>query len=150
VKQKVSEGSNFVSNLFSGEEEKDTSRANENVVNIDSLSAKDSANAETEAILENYTIINSETNTKIEPKMEELTTVKKVHIIAGSFKQKQYAQRQRNKLNKKGFKATVLPESKGLYRVSVASYDNIESAVKDFDRIKSIDESLSVWILINK
>jgi hypothetical protein len=151
VKQKVNEGSDFVSNLFSGEEEKDTSKANENiVVNIDSLSAKDSATAETEAILENYTIINSETNTKVEPKMEELTTVKKVHIIAGSFKQKQYAQRQRNKLNKQGFTATVLPLKKGLYRVSVASYDNIESAVKDFDRIKSIDESLSVWILVNK
>ncbi len=151
VKQKVSEGSDFVSNLFSREEEDDTSKANENlVVNIDSLSAKDSATAETEAVLENYTIINSETNTKVEPKMEELTSVKKVHIIAGSFKQKQYAQRQRNKLNKKGFKATVLPLNKGLYRVSVASYDNIENAVKDFDKIKSIDESLSVWILINK
>lgn len=150
VKQKVNQGSNYVSELFSNKEEKDTSDvAEEVIVNIDSLSAKDSTNEETEAILENYTIINSETNSKVEPKMEELNTVKKVHIIGGSFKRKKYAQRHRNKLNKKGFKtATVLPIRNGLYRVSVASFDDIESAAKDLERIKSIDESLSFWILV--
>jgi nucleoid DNA-binding protein len=150
VKQKVGEGSNYVSNLFSSKKETDSSDIKDDlVVNIDSLSAKDSTNAETEEILENYTIVNSETNAKIEPKIEELNTAKKIHIIGGSFRQKKLAQRQRNKLNRKGYKATILPINKGLYRVSVASYDDIESAVKDFGRIKSIDESLSFWILLD-
>ena len=150
VKQTFNNTSNYVSNLFSGDDEVDSTNNKDKIVNIDSLNVIDSTEAETEAILENYTIINSETNAKVEPKMEELSTVKKVHIIGGSFKQKKFAQRHRNKLNKKGFKATVLPIKNGLYRVSIASFDDIESAVKDFERIKSIDDNLSVWILVNK
>jgi len=149
VKQKFNDTSNYVSNFFSSEDQKDTTTTQEDIVNIDSLNLKDSTSAETEAILENYTIINSETNAKVEPKMEELSTVKKVHIIGGSFKQKKFAQRHRNKLNKKGFKATVLPIKNGLYRVSVASFDDIESAAKGLERIKSMDESLSFWILVD-
>ena len=82
--------------------------------------------------------------------MEELSSMKKVHIIAGSFKAKKSAQTFRNKLNRKGLKAEVLPEYKGLFRVSVGSYDKVETAVNDFERIKSIDESLSIWVLVAK
>jgi len=150
VKQKFNDTSNFVSGLISGKDDGVDTTANNQVVNIDTLTKEDSTRIETEAILENYTIINAETNTKVEPKLDELSTVKKVHIIAGSYKTKSFAQRHRNKLNKKGFKAVVLPENKGLYRVSVGSFDNIESAVSNFDKIKSIDESVNVWILVNK
>lgn len=148
VKQKFNDTSNFVSGLISGNNDKDTTTVV--VENKDTLTAQDSADMETEAILQNYTIINAETNSKIEPKIEELKTVNKVHIIAGSYKRKDYAQRHRNKLNRKGFKAEVLPVNNGLFRVSVGSYDNIEAATNDFDRIKSIDESVNVWILVNK
>lgn len=148
VKSTFNDASNFVSELFSGEEQKDTSSVE--VVNIDSLNTKDSSVAETEAIIENYNIVNSETNTKVEPKLEELGTVKKVHIIAGSFQQKSLAQRHRNKLNRKGFKATILPLKKGLYRVTVGSFDKMEEAAKNLEQIKSIDESMSFWILVDK
>lgn len=150
VKQKFNDTSNFVSGLISGKDEVSDTTSNNQVVNIDTLTKEDSTRIETEAILENYTIINAETNTKVEPKLNELSSVKKVHIIAGSYKTKSFAQRHRNKLNKKGFKAEVLPENKGLYRVSVGSFDNIESAVSSFDKIKSIDESVNIWILVNK
>ena len=150
VKQTASDASNYVSDLFSREKENDTTNIKDDaVVNIDSLSAKDSTNAETEAVLENYTVVNSETNAKVEPKIEEINLAKKIHIIGGSFRQKKLAQRHRNKLNKKGFKATVLPVNNGLFRVSVASFDDAESAVRGLEKIKSMDESLSFWILLD-
>jgi cell division protein FtsN len=147
VKQKFNDVSNYVGSL--SKDDDSTNLANPVIVD-DSLKVTDSTARETEAILENYTIVNAETNSRVEPKMDELAILKKVYIIAGSYKVKEHATRQRNKLNKKGFTAEVLPVNNGYYRVSVASFDDIKSAANDFDRLKGIDESLDVWILINK
>jgi cell division protein FtsN/nucleoid DNA-binding protein len=146
VKQKFNSASNYVSSLFSNDKEGSDTIGNP----VDTLSATDSIDLQTEAILGNYTIVNSETNVSIEPKLSQLSDVKKVYIIAGSFKVKSYATRLRNQLNKKGFSAEVLAENKGLFRVSVGSFDDIRTATADFERIKSIDENLSVWILVDK
>lgn len=135
----------FIADLFNKEEVKDTSDI---VINIDTIATKDSSELFTEAILENVTIVSSESNERIEPKLDKLKDVKKVHIIAGSFTKKRNAQKHRNKLNRKGFNSTVLPvNKKGLYRVAISSFENVEDAAKDFERIKGIDENLSLWIL---
>jgi len=102
------------------------------------------------AVVENYTIINDKDNSKIQPKMDEFADIKKVYIIAGSFKSKNNASRQKKLLSKKGFTPEILPLNNGLYRISVASFSDMKSAAGDFERIKSIDESLNLWILVNK
>ena len=149
VKQKFGSASKYVSSLMSSKSSSDTTGKN-NLVISDSLKTKDSSNVDTKEILENYSIIDESTNSKISPDSKELSSFKKVYIISGSFKSKIFANRQRKILNKKGFKAEVLPENKGLFRVSVASFEDVVSAAKDFDRIKSIDESLNYWILVDK
>jgi nucleoid DNA-binding protein len=126
-----------------------------NIAVVDSLKTdssliSDNKDNNAKAILENYTIVNSETNTRIDPKVDPLKDLKKVYIIAGSYKIKTFATRQKNQLNKKGFKAEVLPLNNGLYRVSIASFKDMASVANDFERIKSIDENLNVWILVNK
>jgi hypothetical protein len=148
VKKQFNKTSQYVSGIISNKNVTD-STIGKSAVLKDSLSI-DSTGNETKAILENYTIIDESTNTKLTPDSKDLDTFKKVHIIAGSFKIKSFANRHRNILIKKGFKAEVLPENKGLFRVSVASFNDVESAAKDFDRIKAIDESMNYWILVNK
>lgn len=148
VKQKFNSTSKYLSGILSSN---DTLNVSDTLANAtDSLRSTDSINNQTASLLENYTIVNSETNTRIDPKTESLVELKKIYIIAGSYKVKNHALRQRNKLNKKGFKAEVLPVSNGLYRVSISSFSDIQSAVNDFERIRSLDENLDVWLLINK
>jgi nucleoid DNA-binding protein len=107
-------------------------------------------NTETQNLIDNYTIVNSETNARIDTKTDQLSGVKKVYIIAGSYKVKSFASRQKKILNKKGFKAEILPVNKGLYRVAVGSFSDMASAAKDFEQIKSLDESLDFWILVDR
>ncbi len=149
VKGKLTDTSQFVSGIFTKNNQSDTLN-NKQIATADSLNLKDSTENETKTMLENYTIIDESTNTKVALNAENLNTFKKVHIISGSFKTKSFANRQRNHLLKKGFKAEVLPENNGMFRVSVASFENVESAAKDFDRIKAMDESMNYWILVNK
>jgi nucleoid DNA-binding protein len=148
VKQKFNSTSSFISSKLKGSEKG-------NVVNLDTLTrdsvkTNDSDQLETQSIIENYTIVNGDDNSRLEPKVSELASVKKIYIIAGSYKNKSNANSQKNKLAKKGFDAEVLPINNGLYRVSVASFNDIKSAAGDFERIKSIDESLNLWILVKK
>lgn len=149
VKQKYNKASHFVSGMLPNNNKTDSIK-NNSIVVVDSLSINDSVEIETKTFLENNTIIDGTTNTKIALDSEDLNTIKKVHIISGSFKIKSFANRQRNILVKKGFKAEVLPENNGLFRVSVSSYDNVESAAKDFDKVKAIDDNINYWILVNK
>ncbi len=147
VKQKMNDTSHFVGSIFKKNNQSDTLKT---ASELDSIKMKDSVDNETKTILENYTIIDESTNTKVAIEANDLQTFKKVYVISGSFKSKSFANRQSKILNKKGFKAEVLPENKGLFRVSVASFDNVDSAAKDFERIKAMDESLNFWILVNK
>ncbi len=147
VKQKFNDASHYISGLASG---KDSAAVSDTTARVSDTVVTSELENEAEALLENYTIVNAETNTQLDPKTEKLGNIKKFYIIAGSYKNKNYANRQRNLLNKKGFQAEVLPLNNGLYRVSVASFTDIQSASDDFERIKSIDENLNVWILVNK
>lgn len=147
----VKQITNSVVEYFTNDNKKDDKTQKDTVKIVETPvidTVKDDNNADTEAILENYTIIDSKTNDKIKPKVEEFSNAKKIHIIAGSFARKRNAKDERNKLIKKGFKdAQVLPLNNNLYRVSIASFDKVEDAVQDFERIKSLDNSLDVWIL---
>ncbi len=106
---------------------------------------------ETEAILEHYTIIDSKTNNPVTPKLEELESASKIHLIAGSFSRLVNAEQEQQRLIKLGFNnAKVLPLNNKMYRVSIDVFEKVEQAVKDFDRIKAVDASLDVWLLIDK
>jgi nucleoid DNA-binding protein/cell division protein FtsN len=147
VKQKVSSTWNYLTT--SSKNDKGSVVLTDSL-KTDSTQQNNNLNAETQSVIENFTIVNSETNARIDPKTDQLSSVKKVYIIAGSYKVKSFASRQKKILNNKGFKAEVLPVNQGLYRVSVASFNDMARAAKDFDHIKSIDESLDFWILIDR
>jgi nucleoid DNA-binding protein len=144
VKQKFNDTTEYFSKLF---EKKPTV---DKITPTDTLSLADSINFETETVLQNYTIVNSANNARIEPKIENFEAASKIYIIAGSYKVKEYANRQKSILSQKGFNAEVLPVNNGLYRVAVASFNDIKTTVADMERLKSIDETLNLWILVDQ
>jgi len=147
VKEKFNATSEYMSNLISGDD------AGSNAIDPDlnaDIDRTDSIENQTETVLENYTIIDAETNESIPPVAEELQEFHKIEIIAGSFRRRSYAKRLRNQLNDKGFTAKLLPKTKGLYRVSVGSFDDVDIVATEIERIHELDPSLGVWILLNK
>ncbi|MFN8256616.1 MAG: SPOR domain-containing protein [Bacteroidales bacterium] len=151
VKKKINDTTQYVSGLISGKQTTDSlTTAVKTTTDSTLVLNNDSTEAVSNDILDNYTIIDESTNSRLSPDKDNIKDIKKVHIIAGSFKTRSFASRFRNTMANKGFDAQVLPEYKGMYRVSVASYNDLSSAAKDFDRIKSMDESISYWILVNK
>jgi len=67
-------------------------------------------------------------------------------LIAGSFKNKNGADKLCSQLSQKGYPAKVLEEEKGYFRVSAKSFNNRDSAVRDMNRIRS-EGKLAVWLL---
>ncbi len=150
VKEKFNNSSEYVSNLLS-----DNSDESKPVKNLDSNQVSDtnkieSTQNQTTAVLENYTIINAETNESVAAKTEDLIEFSKVEIIAGSFKSKRNAKKFRNQLNTKGFSSKILPRTNGLYRVSVGSFADVNKAASEISNIQELDANLNVWILLNK
>ncbi len=149
VTEKFNNSSEYVGNLLSGNDV-DTQT---DVVNIDTSQVSntdeiDNSQNETEAVLENFTIINEETNESVPPKTENLVEFHKVEVIAGSFRSSRNAKKFRNQLNNKGFTAKILPRSKGLYRVSVGSFDDVEQVAKEIANIQELDPNINVWLLV--
>lgn len=158
VKEKFNSGSEYVSGLLSGEQD-DENDINANKINnntdtnriaeIDNLDSAVAEPNETEKILENYTVINGQTNETVSSK-EQVSDGVNIEIIAGSFKSMQNAKRYRNQLKNKGFSAKVLPKANGLYRVSIGSFNDLKAAGSEIENLHEIDPTLNVWILLNK
>ncbi len=157
VKEKFNSGSKYVSGLLSGEEN-DKTEVNTNeidnkdtnqIAEIDNLDSTISNENETQKILENYTVINGQTNETVSAG-EQVSQGVNIEIIAGSFKSMQNAKRYRNQLKNKGFSAKVLPKANGLYRVSIGSFNDLQAAGAEIENLHEIDPTLNVWILLNK
>jgi len=146
ISSKFNQSTEYISSLFSSDNS-DNTEDNLDGVNFEETET-DSIFESTKAILKNYSVINSETNNPITIDKKRIASISKVNIIAGSFQSKKNAKKLRNKLKRKGFKAEILPINKSYYRVSVGSFNNIETAIKDIDRLKMID-NISFWILVN-
>lgn len=159
VKEKFNSGSEYVSNLISGEEntnnDADTNNLQSDITDTNQIAELDNLDSvvtnenETSQILENYTVIDGQTNQTVSSD-DEVNSISNVEIIAGSFKKIQNAKRYRNQLKNKGFAAKVLPKANGLYRVSVGSFTDLKAAGNEIENLHEIDPTLNVWILVNK
>ena len=134
----------YISGVFSSDNSDTPKEKIEEVEPIET----DSVFERTKIALENYSIISSQTNNPITIDKESIESISKVNTIAGSFQSKVNAKRVRNKLKRKGFKAEILPINQSYYRISVGSYNNIEEAINDIDRLKTID-NISFWYLVD-
>jgi len=154
VKEKFSATTEYVSNIVSGDKQESTTDTASTIdttqvisqVEQDSLDKQKKA----EEVLQNYTVINGETNESVTPKVEDFSDFENVEIIAGSFKSKRNAKKFKNQLNNKGLSAKVLAKTQGLYRVSVGSFSSLEEAAGEIENVHELAPSINVWVLIKK
>jgi hypothetical protein len=154
VKEKFDATTEYVSNIVSGNKQESTIDTANTIdttqvisqVEQDSLDKQKKA----EEVLQNYTVINGETNESVTPKVENFSDFENVEIIAGSFKSKRNAKKFKNQLNNKGLSAKVLAKTQGLYRVSVGSFSSLEEAAGEIENVHELAPSINVWVLIKK
>lgn len=154
VKEKFNASTEFVSNIISGDkniEHKDTIPTID-TTQIISQAEQDSieTSKKAEEVLQNYTVINGETNESVTPMAENFSDFGNVEIIAGSFKSRRNAKKFKNQLSNKGLNAKVLPKTQGLYRVSVGSFNSVEEAAGEIDKVHELEPSINVWVLLKK
>lgn len=78
--------------------------------------------------------------TKLQPRQ------KKYYIIAGSFQKRSNAQRYMETLQKKGFKAELLPERNGMHAVSYNAFTDKRKAMAEL-RYLTKEKQLQAWLL---
>ena len=71
----------------------------------------------------------------------------KVHIIAGCFANYSNAENVYNDMTSKGLSATILPQDKGLYKVSVKGFANIQDACAELQGLKELTGNESLWVM---
>jgi cell division protein FtsN len=88
---------------------------------------------------------------KLVPIDEKLPDTHRYFVIIGSFRNPNNAEKYRGQILKKGFTSVILKNEAGLYRVSVLSTDEIQTARDDVRRIRRVfPEYYDTWLLIQK
>ncbi|PLX09934.1 MAG: hypothetical protein C0596_00160 [Marinilabiliales bacterium] len=70
-----------------------------------------------------------------------------IHIIGGSFADRTNALNYQSELIAKGFNSQILPAANGMYRVSVKSFADSESANAELSNLRSQSGNPSLWVL---
>lgn len=83
---------------------------------------------------------------KTEAVATDFTVGKPYHIIAGSFQNLSNAEKQRARLEKKGFAAVLLPKRGRFYMVSLGSYDSHEQAAAAMKQLRAELEQ-EFWVM---
>ena len=78
---------------------------------------------------------------------EEKKQYAQFHIIAGSFKKMENAEKFCNELKAKGYNPEIIESDKNLLRISIYSYPDEISALKKLYQLRETSEIKSVWIL---
>jgi hypothetical protein len=72
---------------------------------------------------------------------------KEFHIIAGSFKDPEYAQKLAKDLSMKVYPATILEQGDNLYRVSALSFKDKATGLKELQRFRGQTKNNAAWLL---
>lgn len=92
-------------------------------------------------IAKNKEIVKAETVEK------QASSTEKFYIIAGSFGNKINASYLQKRFLDKGYNSIIMEKEKGLFRVAIDVKTDKESATKELIKLKSLYNTLSIWIL---
>lgn len=128
-----------------------------NIISVEQSNNKTSENNTQQETVELKEIVENvsedsfvETNID-ETEVVEVTTVQShsVYVIAGSFANLENAENLCNKLISDGFEALVLPSNNNMYRVSLKSFANTETAYSELTDLREQSSNQSLWVLAN-
>lgn len=78
-------------------------------------------------------------------------SMKRYHVIVGSFANEQNAINLRNKLNGQGYTSVIMRNDSGMSRVSIAGYDEEIPARNELMQVRDrFDEYKDAWLLITR
>jgi hypothetical protein len=80
-------------------------------------------------------------------KQESKSPYSEFHIIAGSFKRMENAEKFSKQLRTKGYDPQIIKSGENLIRISIYSYTNETEALKELYKLRESSELRSVWIL---
>ncbi|MCG8412469.1 MAG: SPOR domain-containing protein [Bacteroidales bacterium] len=77
----------------------------------------------------------------------DLTTTSKFHIIVGSFKRIENANKFAQEIELKGYRTKVIQSGKNLFRISIFSFNDETIALKKLYSLRDSSNLKSVWVL---
>ncbi|MDA3912517.1 MAG: SPOR domain-containing protein [Bacteroidales bacterium] len=72
-----------------------------------------------------------------------------VHIIAGSFASYNNAETAAAEYQQMGYQTEILPETQGMNRVTIKSYQNVDAAYAELNQLRNAVGNNGLWILQN-
>ena len=119
---------------------KDTKKAEEQIANV----AKDeTGDKETK---QDKTTVEPKQETVQKTKQQSAPREKKYYIIAGSFRNENYADKFMTDLIQQGYKAEKLPERNGMFAISYNSFNDKRKALAELNYLTK-EEGLTAWLL---
>lgn len=94
---------------------------------------------------ETRTTASAETKTAEIDKVNIPTSEGPYHLIVGSFRNKEYADKFSDDMKKSGYNSTVVVQSSGMHAVTLGSYSTRQDALNAMDQFKN--QHPSVWLL---
>lgn len=138
----------FLTSADTGENQTDQKNLKEiTEKNLDSIARADSIKALIVHSIDDNTDKKDALFYKEPEKQEPKSTYTEFHIIAGSFKRIDNAEKFSEQLRTKGYDPQILKSGENLIRISIYSYTNETEALKKLYKLRETSEIKSVWIL---
>ncbi len=117
-----------------------------NVVSMEKLTFWKTKKAEIVQIAEPLPVADTTPVVQPEPvPVETPVAVVKYHVVAGSFKNQNYAAKFSEKLKQEGFNSTIVGPRNNFYVVTYASFEARKDAIAEYNRLKETHDQ--IWIL---
>ncbi|MFP4024994.1 MAG: SPOR domain-containing protein [Thiohalospira sp.] len=139
----------FLSSNKSIPKEKITAKKPKTKAYLDSIARADSIKAIINQTIDVTTnkkeaLFYQEPETKPDEKKQQYT---QFHLIAGSFKKIENAEKFCNDLKAMGYEPEIIESGENLFRISIYSYSDEISALKKLYKLRETSEIKSVWVL---
>ena len=137
--------------LFPNQKSEDTFAENKALIkteqNLDSIAKADSIKALIVHSIDDNTDKKDALFYEEPEKQEAKTIYSEFHIIAGSFKKIENAEKFASKIRDKGYETEIIQSGENLIRIAIYSYTNETEALKKLYELRENSDLKSVWIL---
>ena len=114
---------------------------------LDSIAKADSIKALINESIDEKTDLKDALFYEQPPKQEPKPKYSSFHIVAGSFKRMENAEKFSNELKKKGYNPKIIQSGDTLFRIAIYSFTSETEALTELYKLRQSSDIKSVWIL---